>query len=90
MNKDQAGPSKSAITEENIILDKSPRHCRVEEIRTQLDSQSSQEELSSDSTEEDWNPPLRLKWKLEKKPENITLILPSKKLPTPCRNMHNN
>ena len=69
---DQAGPSKSDATEENIVLDKSPRQCNVIQIPVQVDSQSSREELSS--SEDDWNPSLRLKRKLEKKPENITAI----------------
>ena len=64
------------VCEDNILLVKSHRQCTLKE--TTEEGNSTQENSSS---EEDWNLPLRLERVLTKKTEELTLTLPSKKIP---------
>ena len=75
--------STSSDSNEPIMHIKSPRQCTLKE-KTEVGTTSStksQEDSSTDSNDEEWNLPLRFERSLTKKPETVTLTLPSKKIP---------
>ena len=70
------------MCEDDILLVKSHRQCTLKETTEEGSStQSSTPTSQENSSSEDWNLPLRLERELTKKPEELTLTLPSKKIP---------
>ena len=73
--------SKSSISEENVI-EKTKRQCTSRTIVTQVDSSDDDTQLIQDTSDDEWELPLRKKREIARKPVDVTLTLPAKSIPT--------
>ena len=69
------------ISEENVI-EKTKRQCATKSIVTEITSSDEECQISVNSSDDEWEIPLRKKRELARKPTEVTLTLPAKSIPT--------